>query len=373
METETKVVAMYLPQYHETEENNLFWGKGFTDWVAVRNSKALYAGHNQPRVPLGKDYYDLSRIETLERQVALAREYGVDAFGVYHYWFSSEKQALQTPARLLLNAPTLAMPYFFSWDNASWKRTWSAQHGNAWSPVFDTQGRPEVGGDGLLIKLDYGKKDDWTKHFDYLLPFFKDERYVKVEGKPVFSILNYVDTEVLAQMQEHWRDLARSHGFPGVFFLGRFDGIRRSNLADAEFLYEPVFSGWQKVSLLARLRNKVVKEVTRGRKPMVYRYGRIWRTILSRAKRSRSGDGVLFGAFVDYDDTPRRGVAGKVTKGGGPSVFERNLRKLLSVARAQSKPFIFVTAWNEWGEGAYLEPDEKSGFAYLEALRRAKE
>lgn len=109
----TKIIAMYLPQYHETEDNNKWWGKGFTDWISVKNSEKLFVGHRQPREPLGDRYYDLSDVDNIRWQVDLAKKYGVYGFGIYHYWFSSQKQTLTKPAELLLENKDINMPFFW--------------------------------------------------------------------------------------------------------------------------------------------------------------------------------------------------------------------------------------------------------------------
>ena len=123
--SKVKVFAMYLPQYHETEVNNKFWGKGFTDWVSVKKATPLFAGHEQPQVPMNNNYYDLRKIESIKWQAKIAKKYGVDGWGIYHYWFNSNDRTLTKPAEILLENKDIDMPFFFAWDNASWKRTWS--------------------------------------------------------------------------------------------------------------------------------------------------------------------------------------------------------------------------------------------------------
>ena len=145
-ENDVKVLAMYLPQYHEVEENSRFWGKGFTDWVSVKKATPLYEGHYQPEVPLNNNYYDLSRKESIKWQIDLAKKYGVYGFGIYHYWFSDEKQLLTKPAELILENKDLDIPFFFAWDNASWRRTWSKFRGNAWAPMEDAANKEEKKG-----------------------------------------------------------------------------------------------------------------------------------------------------------------------------------------------------------------------------------
>ena len=134
-----KVFAMYLPQYHCIPENDEFWGKGFTDWVTVKKAKPLYKGHTQPRVPLNDNYYDLSQVDSVEWQAKLANEYGIYGFGVYHYWFNNEKNLLTRPAEILRDSKNGYVKYFFSWDNANWKRSWSNVKGNDWVVSADAE------------------------------------------------------------------------------------------------------------------------------------------------------------------------------------------------------------------------------------------
>lgn len=360
-----KVLAMYLPQYHEIPENSRFWGEGFTDWVSVKKATSLYSGHNQPNVPLNENYYDLSEKENLYWQIQLAKKYGVYGFGIYHYWFSSEKQLLTRPAELILENDELDIPFFFAWDNISWKRTWSKLKGNDWSPIADDienkkqrRDEPEI-----LIEYKLGKEEEWKKHFDYLIPYFKDKRYIKIENKPVFVIYNYA-SEVL-EMAEYWNNLAIKNGFDGVFIMYRYDSMLNIPSNQISFNYEPAFSGWGGTA--TRIVSKITKILGKT-ELQTYSYDKVWNNILVNAKKNTNSNR-LFGAFVNYDDTPRRGKKGKVITESSPEKFGGYIRELLEICKQHNKEYIFLTAWNEWGEGAYLEPDTKDEFGYLEALK----
>ena len=367
---ETKVIAMYLPQYHEIPENNAFWGAGYTDWVSVKNAVPLYPGHRQPKVPQGGAYYDLSEPEAIRRQAETAKAYGVGGFGIYHYWFSPEKQLLTKPAEILLQDPTIEIPFLFAWDNISWKRTWSRVKGNAWSPLQDAQKKP--GGDEPEILVEYraGGEKAWKKHFEDLLPYFRDARYIQTDGKPVFLIYHYDET--IFRMAEYWDRLARENGFNGIRIIYRFDAARKLPKGKESFLYEPIHTGWGSVTARAYARiSGIIREKLKIRKKLrTYDYETIWNRILRRAER---GEEPLPGAFAAYDDTPRRGEQGIVIQGSTPERFGRHMEELLKTANRQGKEFVFLTAWNEWGEGAYLEPDEENGTGYLEALKKALE
>lgn len=367
----TKIIAMYLPQYHETEDNNKWWGKGFTDWVSVKNSEKLFDGHRQPREPLDDRYYDLSKVENIRWQAELAKKYGVYGFGIYHYWFSSQKQTLTKPAELLLENKDIDMPFFLAWDNNSWVRTWSKykHNTNAWSPKADTNSEKK-GDDGFLAKLDYGAEKDWKIHFDYLNKFFSDPRYIKVNGKPLFIIWNYTDKEHLKEMCAYWRKLAVEAGYPGLYLINRYNPYDSLDAFDALFTYEPMFSAWQNKNLATRVVDKLKTQFIKQNKAIRYDYDQVWHFILNNAKHS-TGKDIYYGGFVSYDDSPRRGNQGKIVTGESPEKFEKYLRELLKISNAQKKEFIFLTAWNEWGEGAYLEPDKDYQYAFLEALKKA--
>lgn len=363
----TKIIAMYLPQYHETDENNRWWGKGFTDWVSTKNAEALFSGHQQPRVPFEENYYDLSQIEPLKQQVIMARKHGIEGFCFYHYWFSSQFKTLTKPAENLLNNPDIDIPFMFAWDNSSWIRTWSKfkKNSNAWSPKNDSS--TERGDDnGVLAQLDYGDRNDWKIHFDYLLPFFQDQRYIKIYNAPVFIFWNNYQKEILAQMREAWNMWAKEVGFDGMYFITRDDPYKDVFGYDALFNYEPQFSGWLNIGfakrVFRRLKYLVGKESLKK-----YSYDKIWKKILRYADSHPKS---YCGAFVGYDDTPRRGKRGTVVIGQTPQKFQKYLDQLYRISQSQGKEFIFLTAWNEWGEGAYLEPDSKDGYAYLEAVHR---
>ena len=255
----TKVIAMYLPQYHEIPENNEWWGNGFTDWVSVKSSKKLYDNHRQPRIPLNNNYYDLSDINSIKWQVELAKKYGIYGFGIYHYWFSSSKQVLTKPAELLLSHKEIDMPFFLAWDNNSWVRTWSKykHNTNAWSPKADAQIDAGRQHDGYLAKLEYGNEDDWKIHFDYLNNFFSDDRYIKINNKPLFIIWNYTDKKILKKMCDYWRKLSIEYGYDGLYLINRLNPYDSMEGFDSLFTYEPMFSAWQNKNLLTRIKDKI--------------------------------------------------------------------------------------------------------------------
>ena len=364
-------MAAYLPQYHETEENNLFWGEGFTDWIGVKNAKPQFPGHNQPKRPLNGYYYDLSDWKVIQWQADLAKEYGIDGFNIYHYWFKDGKTTLQTPAELLLNHKEIEIEYFFSWDNCSWKRSWSNIPGNDWSPEADKN----IKGDKeCLLEMQYGSEKDWEKHFNYLLPFFKDDRYFKINNKPVFAFMTSNDKKSLTKMGKYWKKLAIQNGFDDLLLISKKDQFINKHIFDRQFLYQPADASWGKrMSIEGRLNryfNKSLKKDCEVK--YMYEYENVWRKIVKDAPRYLK-QGIIVGAVSSYDDTPRRGAQAIVLNNSKPSIFYKYFKELYKLCCSYGSEFLLLTAWNEWGEGAYLEPDEENGYAYLEALKRAVE
>jgi hypothetical protein len=357
-----EVYAMYLPQYHVIKENSSFWGEDYTDWVAVKQATPVFNGHIQPKIPLNNCYYDLSKKESIIKQVELAKNYEIDGFCIYHYWFYTGKILLEKPAEILLHDKSIAINFFFAWDNGSWKRTWSKiRGGNDWAPLQDSN----KSGPQVLVKYDLGEEKDWLAHFDYLLPFFKDGRYKKINNSPVFLIFNY--SKEMEPMIKCWQRVAKANGFNGIYFIFRFDKLKKIPKSVNRFLYEPQYSGWS--SFGSRFFSKVF--LFAGIKKLrILNYDKVWSKIIKHAKRASKN--CFSGAFVAYDDTPRRGYKGTIIQGASPTKFKKYISALMQISEKQNKPFIFLTAWNEWGEGAYLEPDTLNKYDYLEAFLEAK-
>lgn len=368
MKNNIKILAMYLPQYHEVEENSKFWGKGFTDWVSVKKAVPLYDGHNQPRAPFENVYYDLSQKESIAKQIKLAKEYGVYGFGIYHYWFSNDKRLLTKPAELILQNSELNIPFFFAWDNASWRRTWSKYRGNAWAPTEDKLENKLDEESSILVEYKLGNEKDWKVHFKYLLEYFKDDRYIKIDGKPLFEIFNY--SNEIYKMHQYWDVLAKENGFNGIEIVYKKSTLYTLPSGYLNFGYEPQNSGWGagwkiwsfKILSLLGLVDKIG--------PLKYSYDKVWKSLIKNAKERKSKN-EWHGAFVTYDDTPRRGKQGRIITGASPEKFENYLSELINICTDQGKEYILLTAWNEWGEGAMLEPTQDEKFAYLESLRNA--
>lgn len=349
-----RILAIYLPQFHETEDNSLWWGEGFTDWETVKTAETYFPGHDEPRKPLGGYYYDLSKKETMERQAKLAADYGVGGFCFYHYYFKDGKKELELPAENLLKWKDINMPFCFNWASEAWIRSWSRFTGNVWAEKYEK----ETGAvSGILAEQDYGTYEDWVKHFEYLLPFFRDERYIKKDGRPVFVFYSPNDIKPLGEMTQCWRKLAEEAGFGGLYLIGsRLDAPNQ--YLDAAVIYEP--------------RNSINKLNASGRAEIrggvrCFDYDEIWTGI--NTSNPVFGYRTYFCGVSGYDDTPRRGKSGEALINATPDIFRRQLEALMQKSIDCGNEFLFINAWNEWGEGMYLEPDETDGYGYLNAIK----
>lgn len=354
-----KVLAIYLPQFHETRDNNNWWGKGFTDWVSVKTAESYFQGHNEPRVPLDENYYDLSKKDTMRQQAALAKEYGIDGFCFYHYYFQKGKMELELPAENLLKWKDIDMPFCFNWASESWIRSWSRIAGNVWAEKYESSN--ETDHSGILALQDYGTEKDWEKHFEYLLPFFLDDRYIRIDGKPVFLFYSPNDISCLHEMVSCWRQLADRNGLNGLYLIGANINAANKDL-DASIIYEPR-------NAINRLNSKGKVCLKNGVR--CFDYGEAWDEIIDTFPVY--GYKTYFCGISGYDDTPRRGKSGECLLGNWPHVFQDGLTKLITKSMSYDNQLVFINAWNEWGEGMYLEPDEIHKYEFLEAIAHAKE
>jgi lipopolysaccharide biosynthesis protein len=337
-------IAFYLPQFHQIKENDEWWGKGFTEWTNTKKAVPLFQDHRQPREPLNDNYYDLSDVKSLKWQSELMKKYSVYGLCFYHYWFNG-KLLLEKPMEILLKNRDIDINFCISWANESWTRNWDGEN------------------KAVLIPQDYGDKKDWKKHFEYLLPFFKDERYIKIDNKPLFIIYLSSEVDHCEEMINYWRRLAKENGFDGLYIaetLNAKQSVIHMEDSDACIEFEPCvtllggYTAWSDHFFYKTL--------------YLFYYDVIWQKILER--ESTYGNREKFcGAFVDWDNTPRVGMRGSACIGATPEKFKNYLAALTKKCIADGNDrFIFINAWNEWGEGAYLEPDKYNSYKYLEAI-----
>ncbi len=353
MDEKIKILAFHLPQFHAIPENDEWWGKGFTEWVNVKKAKSLYPGHQQPRVPLRGDYYDLSCRSAIRKQMDMAREYGVYGFCYYHYWFDG-KLLLEKPLELMRTMED-RLPYCFCWANEPWARTWDGQANHILMPQY------------------YGGEQEWEKHFLYLLDFFRDEAYIKKDGMPLLVLYRTNDIPDCQKMIEYFNTRCVESGFAGIYLVEERNSFQKQPCcpnADAILDFEPMYTLKQARGRFRRAWDKAVKvcfNLFTGNRLLVYSYDAVWKNMLRR-RYPQDGKTYYRGGFVDWDNTPRKGKNGLVIRGANPKKFQRYLTRQVKNAAQAGTEFLFLNAWNEWGEGTYLEPDEHCGYGYLEAI-----
>ncbi len=355
-----KIIALYLPQFHTFPENDSWWGKGYTEWSAVKRAKPVFKGHVQPKHP-AYGYYDLvkDQPETFLRQAELANDNGIYGFAFYQYYFG-EKRLMEKPLEILLSYPEIDLKYCSAWANETWTRTWYGLNEN------------------ILIKQEYGGEKEWREHFLYNLRFFKDDRYIKVDNKPVFLIYRSFDFERFPEFKEKWDLWAREEGFEGIYWIsGRtaLSGDERQELFDGYYYFEPGYTLkhglgpvrkniYNASTFVRSLRNKLAGDdkakILERRIPIDW----IYEGIIFREYKDNEYPGLI----AEWDNTPRRGYKGLVYTGADPVKFKRALSVLKSKEGNRDK-FLFLNAWNEWGEGAMVEPTAEAGDCYLRAIR----
>lgn len=360
-----KIIAFYLPQFHAIPENDQWWGKGFTEWVNIKASKPQFKGHDQPEIPLNSNYYNLLDKNVQIQQAELAKRYGVFGFCYYHYWFEG-KLLLEKPMENMLSDPEVDIPFCICWANETWARTWDGQEKS------------------ILIKQNYNEdKKSWKSHFEYFLPYFRDQRYIRHDDKPVLVIYKPQLITNCREMLDYWNELAIENGLNGLF-LGyqhpsAFDGDCEKLGFDFGIEFEPFYTVREmKKELCGKgkkikyalsnpvwLKQKLWKKIFR--KPNIYSYDEVWRRILQRSPEKIN---LAPGAFPSWDNTPRKKNKADIFWGATPEKFYYYFSKQIEHARSVYRSeFIFLNAWNEWAEGAHLEPDERFGYGYLEAIR----
>lgn len=349
-----KIYALYLPQFHQTKENDEWWGVGFTEWNAVKSAKKYSRFSRQPRIPLN-GYYDLSKVEDIKYQAEIARKYSVDGFAIYHY-YSNGKILLGKPAELLLNNKDINIEYFFSWANHDWRRTWYGYNYE------------------ILQKQEYGTKQQIIEHYYYLRDHFKDSRYLKIKNKPVFSIYKADYIPNINEYKEIWTELANTDGFDGIYFIQTIDNStlsRNEETFDAAFDFEPgcTILGTQmsKYRMFNKVRSFLIKKMKIGSVAQIYDYRVVSKKITDRVY---SDDKHYFGVFSGWDNTPRHKKMGTVYKHESISEFENLFSNQYKKAVARNQELLLINSWNEWSEGAYLEPDTYSKYGLLEAINR---
>lgn len=350
MAARARLIAFHLPQFHPTPENDAWWGKGFTEWTNVAKAKALFPGHYQPHVPADLGFYDLRLPEAREAQAALAKEYGVEGFCYYHYWFGG-RRILERPVDEILRLGEPDFPFCLCWANHSWSTVWQ-------------------GTNQMLIEQTYPGLDDHAAHFEWLLSAFTDRRYLTVDAKPVFVIYEPDNIPDICKVTDFWRERAARAGLPGLYLIG---------VAHRDERWDPRPRGLDASTMQAlpkrdgriprRYLSTKLKLALEGNKHelTIWDYEEILPSLL-RSNHPEWRDYPL--VLPNWDNTPRSGLRGLVFHDATPEKFRGLLKEAIS--RVADHPpqerIVFLKAWNEWAEGNYVEPDQKWGRAWLKVI-----
>lgn len=348
-----EIWALYLPAFHEIKENNEWWGAGFTEWDNVRRGTPLYWGHVQPQIPL-HGYYDLSNVIDIKKQCEIAKKYGVDGFIIYHYWFKDGKKLLQKPSEIILKNKDIDVKYSFCWANEPWTRTWDGKNKD------------------VLMPQEYGTRAEWINHIKYFIPFFLDARYQKIDNRPVLYIYSASKIKNFDEMIDCWNEVLLNYGLKELYiveFISNFNNKLFSDRTSAVMEFEPLYTTRFDISALNKIKRWGCKKI----KITDYQnYDNIWKLILKR-RRTYKGKRIIKSCFCAWDNSPRKGKNSMVVKNSNPDKFSMYLSQYIDTDReGADNEIIVINAWNEWGEGAMLEPSLHDGYRYLEAIKQIK-
>lgn len=353
LEVAARALAFYLPQFHPIPENDEWWGNGFTEWTNVTRARRLFPGHRQPHLPSDLGFYDLRVPEAREAQAALARRYGIAAFVYWHYWFGAGRRILERPFAEVLASGEPSQPFCLAWANQTWSGTWHA------AP------------DRILMQQSYLGPEDDQAHFDAIVDAFRDDRYLTVDGRPVFYVFRPEELPSAPEFVDRWQSMARAAGLPGLYLVAEL-----SDLVGAGVRYTTAesdgFDTGVYMQLPARRTRRSVLGMRAARKtlgggPEIYPYAR------EPLTRPAPYDGRFYQPCVypNWDNTPRSKRNGLVLTGTGPERFRPHLREAIAHVRdrPEQERLVWIKSWNEWAEGNYLEPDQEHGHGWLEVVR----
>jgi len=372
-----KISAMFLPQFHRDPLNSQWWGEGFTEWDNVRRARPLFDGHDQPREPL-EGYFDLTDAGELASQARLARAFGISAFTFYDYWYEGQR-ILEKPLELFLADRSIDIAFSLCWANHSWTRSWTNRTG-----ALD-----------VLIEQTYAQHENGRRlHFDHLARAFADPRYIRIEGKPLLQIYNAaaVPDGYLMEMRAH---IERTLGVGlhlDAFVTAWSSSWNFLSQFDSATLFQPSAALFSPLNLFGANGSTVTFETRLRAAPIwirrliyllmdrlpdkynTYDFGQVWDDLCAQYVQSASSSNLPLNpmGFVDFDNTARYGRRAKIMKNNDVEIFREGLKRLIDAAKLTDNiGYLFVNAWNEWGEGAYLQPDVRTKFSRLEAIKEA--
>jgi GT2 family glycosyltransferase/glycosyltransferase involved in cell wall biosynthesis len=346
---DVRAIAIYLPQFHRVKENDEWWGEGFTEWTNVRRGRPMFKGHYQPHVPhLDLGYYDLDDESVLERQAEMARRHGIHGFCFYHYWFDG-RRILEKPLERLLASGRPDFPFCVCWANENWTRTWDG---------LDKQ---------VLLAQRHSPESD-ERFLRDLLPTLRDPRYIHVEGLPLVTVYRSGLLDAPAATAERWRRIAEQEGLPGLY-LACFQSFDRT---------DPRAYGFDAAIQFPPLQTPATSMADTGVEGVdtKFRGGVLdYREAMCHALARPAEPYPLFrGLMPSWDNTARRMERATVWTNSTPELYGRWLRGTIERMQREQPPerqLVFINAWNEWAEGAHLEPDTRHGYRYLEETAAA--
>lgn len=355
---DVRAFAFHLPQFHRIPENDRWWGDGFTEWTNVRAARPRFPGHQQPHAPApGVGYYDLLDAETRQRQADQAAEAGLTGFCYYHYWFGG-RRLLERPIDEIVRSGRPDRPFLLCWANEAWTRNWD-------------------GGSGEVLMPQVHSLDDDLTHIRWLAEIFADPRYARIDGRPAFLVYRASELPDPRRTIDTWRAEADRLGI-GELHLARVESgpSEKDDPHDLGFDAAVEFQpDWTRLRPLRLRRGRHWRALRRlGLVSSAYATERIhdYRDVVDAMLAAprppyRRHPGVA----ARWDNSARRPTGATILREARPEHYERWLRAAVEQARSEPDPVVFVNSWNEWAEGAHLEPDQRWGTAYLEATRRA--
>ena len=345
-----RVVPFYLPQFHPIPENDLWWGEGFTEWTNVKAAKPVYLGHDQPKLPEDLVFYDLRAPDTIARQASLAKAAGIEGFMYYHYWFAG-KQLLERPILDRL-AGDVKLPFCLMWANENWTRRWDGRESD------------------ILIGQNYDEVPA-TRFIEDVMPILQDPRYMRIDGRPILAIYRPAQIPDLVSVVSSWREATRRAGLGDLFVMmvdvaKQFHGIDKDPQKfglDGSLGFPPHNALWEWVA-------DAPAGVPRGFSGRILGYRAMANDAIRKLEAGLSDD-YCPGVMVNFDNTARRQENPDIWYGSNPYTFRRWLAAAAAevAGRASDRRMVFVNAWNEWAEGATLEPSARFGSTYLLAVR----
>ena len=382
MKTKARVIALYLPQFHPMALNDEWWGKGYTEWTNTAKAKPLFKGHYQPKIPADLGFYDLRVPETREEQAQLAKNAGIEGFCYWHYWLGKGNTLLDRPFNEVLSSGKPDYPFCLGWANHDWTN-------DQWDKAKAFRKAK------TMLKQTY-IESEYVDHFYEVLPAFKDNRYIQVDGKPLFLIYNPIAIPDARTFIDKWQSLAFENGLKGIHFVGISSNLYSNNTDPQVNIKRSVVStkepagprykqildmGFDAVNSRGQYRAELcvnghiqkyfysaIRKLSNINFLKVFDYKKIIKYLFVPEDR---WENVYPTILPNWDRSPRSGKEANIYHDSTPENFRTHLRDALDIVKDKNDEhkILFLMSWNEWGEGNYVEPDLKYGHGYLNVIK----